>query len=188
MRSRLAVGATRASPLLFVLAGSVGGCAGTAEEESRREAPVETAERVGTPSAGSALRGVLFLTGTEPAVIVVLRGDDGSSVTLTGALRDELRRLSGATVQVSGARHGEGPMARFDVDGYDVLEIDGEKPVVGILHERNGQVSIGEGKASVRLSAVPDGLGRLLGAKVWVIGQRVADSLRVQSYGVIREP
>ena len=186
MRSPPAVWATHASPILFLLVASVGGCAGTAQEESRREAPVETAEQAGTPSAGSQLRGVVFLTGTEATVIVALRGDDASSVTLVGVLRDELRRLSGATVQLSGTRQGEGPIARFDVEGYEVLEIDGEKPAVGVLHARGDQFSIGEGEASVRLSVVPDGFGQLLGAKVWIIGPRAADGLRVQSYGVIR--
>ncbi len=181
MRSRLAMVATG-------LAACAGGCAGAAEEESRRAAPVETAERAGALSAESPVRGVLFLTGTGPTVVVALLGDDGSSVTLAGVLRDELRRLSGATVQLSGTRHGEGPMARFDVEGYEVLEIDGEKPAVGILHARGDRFSLGEGGASVRLSVVPDGFRQFLGAKLWIIGPRAADGLRVQSYGVIREP
>ena len=173
--------------LPFLLAALVGGCAGTAEEE------VPRVEVVGETHASpvqvhASLRGVVFLTGTEPTVIVALLGDDASSVTLAGLLRDELRRLSGATVQLSGIRQGEGPMARFDVEGYEVLEIDGEKPVVGILHVRDGQFSIGEGEASVRLSAVPDEFSQQSGAKMWVIGPRAADGLRVQSYGVIREP
>ncbi len=141
------------------------------------------------PAVGAthaSLRGVVFLTGTEQTVIVALRGDDASSVTLAGVLRDELRRLSGATVQLSGTRQGEGPMARFDVERYEVLEIEGEKPAVGILHARGDQFRLGEGEASVRLSAVPDGFRRFLGAKVWIIGPRAADGIRVQSYGVIR--
>ncbi len=40
----------------------------------------------------------------------------------------------------------------------------------------------------MRLSVVPDGFRQFLGAKVWIIGPRAADGLRVQSYGVIREP
>ena len=178
----LVVGAMHASPVLV-------GCAGTAEEA------VPRVEVVGATHAS--LHGVVFLTGTEPTVIVALLGDDASSVTLAGLLRDELRRLSGATVQLSGTRLGEGPMARFDVEGYEVLEIDGEKPVVGILHARGDQFSLGEEEAvgaihaspvHVRLSVVPDRFRQFLGAKMWVIGPRAADGLRVQSYGVIRDP
>ncbi len=189
---------TRSLPFLLAASASpvLVGCAGTAEEAVPR-VEVVGATHASPVQVHASLHGVVFLTGTEPTVIVALLGDDASSVTLAGLLRDELRRLSGATVQLSGTRLGEGPMARFDVEGYEVLEIDGEKPVVGILHARGDQFSLGEEEAvgamhaspvHVRLSVVPDRFRQFLGAKMWVIGPRAAAGLRVQSYGVIRDP
>lgn len=139
--------------------------------------------------AGSAametLQGTVALTGSEPAVMVSLRLADGGSVDLVGPLREELGRLSGAVASVRGSREAGG--RSFTAESYEVVSVNGEKPVVGVMVERDGAIWI-DGAESVRLTAVSDNLRAHMGAKMWVTGPRSGDSLQVQSYGVIREP
>lgn len=131
------------------------------------------------------LQGTVALTGSEPAVMISLRLAEGGSVDLVGAQRDELGRLSGAVVSVTGTR---GPGGRsFTAESYEVVSVNGETPVVGVMVERDGAVWI-EGDEQVRLTAVSDNLRGHMGAKMWITGRRSGDSMQVQSYGVIREP
>ena len=134
------------------------------------------------------VRGRIMVTGSEPTVMVSLAIEGESALYLKGQLLPELRRLSGATVEVYGARAGTAPMARFDVVEYEVVEIDGLKPVVGVLRESGGAYRIASGEDETTLAAVPRELSGLVGAKVWVTGVWEGGVLRVQSYGVIREP
>ena len=151
-----------------------------------QESPVMT-DRESRSEAEHA-RGRIMITGSEPMVTVSLAIEGESAVNLTGQLLPELRRLSGATVEVYGTRTGTAPMARFDVVEYEVGEIDGLKPVVGMLRESGGAYRITSGEDETTLAAVPREMSGLAGAKVWVTGVWEGGMLRVQSYGVIREP
>ena len=131
------------------------------------------------------LQGTVALTGSEPAVMVSLRLAGGNSVDLVGPLRGELARLSGAVASVRGSR--DAGARSFTAQSYEVVSINGEAPVVGVMVERDGAVWI-DGEEPVRLTAVSDNLRGHMGAKMWITGRRSGDSMQVQSYGVIREP
>ena len=133
------------------------------------------------------LTGQVLLTGTAQMEFVTLQIDAGGAVNLSGALLPELRRLSGAMVSVQGSRTAASPLERFETTAYEVTSIDGQRPSVGILQERDGGFTLA-GEETVRLSGVTDPLRRQVGAKVWVVGRQTDSGLQVQSYGVISEP
>ena len=132
------------------------------------------------------LTGQVLITGTAQMDFVTLQIDGGGAVNLSGALLPELRRLSGAMVSVQGSRTAATPLEGFEATAYEVTSIDGQRPSVGILQERDGGFTIA-GAETVRLTGVPDALRRQVGAKVWVVGRQTDSGLQVQSYGVIRE-
>jgi hypothetical protein len=80
------------------------------------------------------------------------------------------------------------PVQAIAATDYEIVSINGRRPVVGVLREQGGEYLVGEGQAAVRLTIVPDALKRRLGAKVWVVGSQAAGGLAVQSFGVIRDP
>lgn len=139
--------------------------------------------------------GRIVVAGAEPRAWVILvpadtgaraeggLGDGGGS-RLVGPLERELRRLSGATVRVRGESVGEATRGRLEVRSYEVLSIDGQVPMVGILTLRGGEPWV-FGADTVRLEGGPPELSALGGAKVWVVGPRRAGALEVQSYGVL---
>ncbi len=141
--------------------------------------PVEAAE-----PTGDRMQGRVVLTGTSEAPMVSLRPESGTSVNLTGELLPELRRLSGATIAVVGSQRGTGLMAQFAVTRYEIVDIDGQRPAVGLLQQADGGFRVG----TTALTAVPAALGENIGAKVWVTGVREGAALRVQSFGIIRYP
>lgn len=119
-------------------------------------------------------------------VMVLLQSADGRQVRLGGPLVSELRRLSGATVRVAGEYATSGPET-VDVTTYDVLTIDGQAPVVGMVVLRGDEVWL-DAEPAVRVLGAQSALSAHAGAKVWVIGSREGDAVRLQSYGIIREP
>ena len=133
------------------------------------------------------LTGQVLITGTAQMDFVTLQIDGGGAVNLSGALLPELRRLAGAMVSVQGSRTAATPLEGFEATAYEVTSIDGQRPSVGILEERDGGFTI-VGAETVRLNAIPDALRSQVGAKVWVVGRETDSGLQVQSYGVIREP
>ncbi len=133
------------------------------------------------------LTGTVYVTGTEPMVLVGLRIEGQASVNLVGELSGELRRLSGATVEVQGTRRSSAPMDEFDATGYRIVDVDGQEPMVGTVGERSGTLLMYMGPDTLRLSNAPQGLRRP-GAKVWVTGRHTASGYFVQSFGVIRDP
>ncbi len=149
--------------------------------------PSDTARaEQGEETEGERLEGRVLVTGSDPLTFPTLQFDDGSSVRLTGGLVDELERLSGARVRAAGTREGHAPLVGFQVSSYEVLEVEGERPVVGIVTIRGVDVWL-VGTVDVRLRDVPHDLRATPGAKVWVIGPRRQGEVSVQSYGVIRE-
>ena len=138
-------------------------------------------------SADERLAGQVLITGTERMEFVTLQMEAGGAVNLSGPLLSELRRLTGAMVAVRGARKAGTPFEEFEVTAYDVTSIDGRRPSVGILEERDGALIL-VGVQSVRLTGVSDALRLQVGTKIWVVGRQTDNGLQVQSYGVIREP
>lgn len=105
---------------------------------------------------------------------------------LVGPLETELRRLNGAMVTVAGGLAASRPNA-FTVSRYEIVSVDGVRPVVGTLVTRAGGLALA-GTDTVRLASVPTALQSKAGAKVWIVGRRSGPELTVQSYGILREP
>ncbi|MGH7462729.1 MAG: hypothetical protein ACREMA_17100, partial [Longimicrobiales bacterium] len=127
----------------------------------------------------SPLRGKVVVSGTEGMHFTTLQ-TMGGSVLLTGALESELRALSGATVQVSGTESRREGRASVDVRSYEVVDIDGERPVVGRLLASNRLVT---GTDTLTLAAA---ISAPAGAKVWVTGDRSGKQIAVRSFGIIQ--
>ncbi|MCH8254729.1 MAG: hypothetical protein IID06_05215 [Gemmatimonadetes bacterium] len=128
------------------------------------------------------LVGEIMLTGSAPAIQVTLVSES-SSVDLVGEWRSELENLAGAEVAVRGKPTGQ--PREFQVSSYEIRSIAGERPLVGTLAERDGELWL-DGNESVRLVSAPAGLRNQLGAKVWVLGRRMEGGVHPQTYGVIR--
>ena len=185
--------------VFLVVAFLAAACSGgddAADETLSREQPAADADQAVAQEPGAdavdsvdleRLTGRVLITGTAQMEFVTLQIDGGGAVNLSGVLRPELQRLSGAMVSVQGSRTAAGPLEGFEATAYEVTSIDGQRPSVGILQELDGGFTIA-GPETVRLAGVPDALRRQVGAKVWVVGRETASGLQVQSYGVIREP
>lgn len=200
--------------ILILVAGTVvaacagGERAGDAARDSVTAQPVaqdtEQADMAGdtsqTPTAeGGAtmdtttVEGTVQVVGADPFPQVVLQVGEGAAVqqiAITGPLRDELGTLHGITVRVAGrsVANPQGvPSQAIEVTGYDVVSVNGEQAYVGILAIRDGDMWL-DASTATRLSAVPTELESKAGAKVWITGPIEDGVLRVQSYGVIREP
>ena len=138
-------------------------------------------------AANLVMAGVVYVAGNEPATVLTLRPDTGHTIGLEGDLTDELRRLSGARVEVRGISAQPGPSARMVVSDYTILEVDGQRPIVGILATSNGRLWLA-GQDSLELADPQARLTPLAGSRVWVVADTSFSPAPVQSYGVIREP
>jgi hypothetical protein len=115
--------------------------------------------------------------------VLIERGDTAAlALQVSGDYRGELRRLSGAVVRAMGTLAGPGQLR---VSEYEILEIAGHVPVVGILETATGHVAVVRASgARVEVHAVPPELLEQAGAKVWVILDANGE---VKGYGIIRE-
>lgn len=130
--------------------------------------------------------GRVAVTGAVPTTFLTLQWE-GGSVVLRGDLSDELRRLAGATVRVTGTPTEQGPDRALRVVNYEILEIDGARPSVGVLmREEDGMHLHDESGRMFPLAGAPASMQRRVGAKVWIVGPLEDGALRVRSYGVIR--
>jgi hypothetical protein len=123
--------------------------------------------------------------GVSPATTIVVRSADGQAVRLEGPLSEEVGTLTGATVAVFGTVRAGGPMNTIVVDRYDLLAVDGQVPYVGIVRIADGNVWL-HGDRPLLLRGAGSTLESLVGAKVYVLGTRTADTVVVASMGVIR--
>jgi len=162
----------------------------TRPAETRPRAEAATPEPAGEEDAPVELEsatGVLGITGTEATPTAVLRREEGGSLGLTGTPARELMALSGATVRVEGRRAATPVGPGLEVTGYELLEIEGSAPHLGILEQDpagNWILRTQEGDA-LRLVGLPQ-TGLHQGMKVWVIGQMDAEEqFLVNSYGVV---
>jgi hypothetical protein len=146
-----------------------------AAEESIDDAAEESMERTGR----------VVVSGPEGLRMVSLYSEDGQSVGLTGSLLDELMRVSGAVVRVTGTAAETMGREGVDVTRYEIVSVDGERPLVGVLGGGGGSFRL-QGDQPVGLVDVPDELAGQVGALIWVTGPDTPDGRRVQSYGVIR--
>lgn len=138
------------------------------------------------PAAGSGevtARGTVRRLGSEGAVRTVLQGDE--SVVVTGDYEDEIARVAGATVWVSGSA-ADSPYGRaIDVAEYRILYVDGEVPLVGVLGEDERGFYLARDDGSTVRVDVSERLAAALGSKVWVV--LGLDNVTVVRYGILRE-
>lgn len=131
--------------------------------------------------------GVVVVTGTGARSFPVLRTEALGDVGLSGPMEAELIRLSGIRVRVSGS---PGPTAvgpGIRVSHYELLEIEGRIPHLGILlrDEEGRWILHLEGDDTVPLAGLPGGQMQA-GMKIWVVGAMGADGhLAVESYGIV---
>lgn len=133
--------------------------------------------------------GVVRSVGADPFAQTVLRTPAGD-VGVRGRLAPEIAGLLGAEVRAWGTPvpHAPPPPQRaVDVRGYEIVSVNGERPVVGTL-VADGAALVTAAGDTVRLAGVPQDLAWLPGATVWVVGVERGEGLAVQSYGVIRRP
>jgi hypothetical protein len=141
-----------------------------------------------TPHAAAdtaAVSGTVSVVGSAPVnVAVLVRGPDGTSSRIEGPLAEEIQRLDGAEVEVTGTRQAD-PMygSSLRATSYTVRSVDGAAVVVGTVEQGEGgalQLRTEDGRV-VRLTGGASHLRP--GQKVWVQGPA---TLQVQSFGVIR--
>ena len=129
--------------------------------------------------------GRLVVTGTAEIPAVMLERAGETALQLSGDHVSELRALDGAEIRIIGAPAAPGVAgAGIDVERYEIIAIAGEAPFVGVLNADGAALELTDG-TMLQLMGFPAPL-RLPGAKVWVTGERAADTLRVRSAGNIR--
>jgi hypothetical protein len=133
------------------------------------------------------MTGQISVGGLAGQLITSLVIEGAKPAKLVGPLEPELQRLNSATVWVAGGPVAS-PAGGFTVTRYDIVSIDGAKPILGTTVNRAGAVWLVNERDTVKLVAAPSDLTSKVGAKVWVVGRRTGADLTVQTHGIIREP
>lgn len=152
-------------------------------------APGPAVQGASPASTDTVAEGTVRVVGPQETAQVVLSGV-GPDVALIGPLLNELRRLVGARVRITGRptrNPAAAPERAVDVAGYEIVAVDGERPYVGVIIKRDDRLWLAGEETLELVDAPPDLTGRV-GAKVFVTGARDGGRLLVKSYGVIREP
>jgi hypothetical protein len=164
---------------LFAAAATLGACSSNAGPQ-----PTPSARwgDVGPESITGKVRQV----GNLPFTRTLVDAGEDERIFVTGDLESEISRLAGMDVQVTGSyTEGNQPGIYILATSYELQEIDGERPVVGVLrHDADGfYLDLFDGRTH-RLSQVPPELEEAGEAKVWVIAEEGA---HVRAYGILRE-
>lgn len=140
---------------------------------------------VGEPGPDT-VTGVVRQVGNVPFTRTVVQGED-EGVTVVGELRDEVTRLVGAEVRVTGERRPNGPFGpELQATAYEILSVDGDRPYVGVLEEdEEGYVLHAAPGGTLRIGAAPLRFRQLIGGRLWVT---VDERATVQRYGILRAP
>jgi hypothetical protein len=129
--------------------------------------------------------GVVRRVGNAPFTRTIL--DREEAVVITGPYEPEVGRLTGAEVRVTGRIvTGEFPGPTLEAMSYEILAVDGERPLLGTLErdEDGFYLAVPEGTA-VRLAAVSETLAESTGGRIWVI---LDSNGGVAQYGILRAP
>lgn len=162
------------------------------QESGASRPPVGAIAAGAPPAAGDTIvAGRVRAVGAAPLGQIVVRPDGGGAgVAVRGPLRDEVARLVGAEVRVwgrAGANQPPTPPRAVTAAGYDIMSIGGARPVVGTLLARREALWLVAGD-TLQVRGAPPELAARAGARVWILGVREGDTLRLQSYGILREP
>lgn len=127
--------------------------------------------------ADTVAEGTVRVVGPAESADVILHGATASA-GLMGPLGGELRRLSGATLRVTGTPRNNSepvPPRAVLVSDYEVLEVDGERPLVGTLLSRDGHLWLaGETPSSWSPTCPTSRRGRAPGCSCWVRAKATA--------------
>jgi hypothetical protein len=131
------------------------------------------------------VHGTVAVVGSAPVdIAVIIQGEDGESSRVEGPLAEEIGRLAGAEVEVTGIRERDPRYGQaVHADRYVIRAVDGRPVITGMVEEAPGgglQLRTEDG-AVVRLVNGPDQIRP--GQKVWIQGSA---TVQVQSFGVIR--
>jgi hypothetical protein len=131
------------------------------------------------------VRGTVSVVGSAPVnVAVVVRDGENGDARIEGPLADEIGRLAGAEVEVTGERRSD-PMygSALVASAYRVVSVGGAPVVLGVVErDPTGMLQLRTDDGTVvRLSGPTAGLR--VGQKVWVQGP---PSVEVRSFGVVR--
>lgn len=131
--------------------------------------------------------GLVRRVGNQPfARTVIDPGEDGDPTTITGPYGDEIGRLAGATVRVTGhLGEGQVPGRALAASSYEILSIDGDRPIVGTLRSDDAGFFLESPRGNWRVAAVSAALGERTGALVWVV---LDENEGVARYGILRDP
>ena len=130
--------------------------------------------------------GRVRVVGSRPFSRTIVQPDSGDALTLSGPYANEIGRLSGARVRVTGRYEDSGlPERALAATSYEILSVDGDPAIVGLLERDDDGWELRSGRHSTRLTTVSEGLAERAGALVWVV---LDDLGGVARYGVLREP
>ncbi len=134
-------------------------------------------------SRADTVRGVLEMTGVDPARRVVLRSTVGTIVSLSGMATAGMARLVGMEVVIRGVRIAPRDIV---VSDFSVRASDGVPAFDGVLSgtpQTGYTLQLTDGTGSKALSELPSPLREVVGARVWIAFKPGATSSR--AYGVI---
>lgn len=144
-----------------------------------RASPTRAAGTPPTEPAEPGIRGRINASGTDGEPITTLQVEGRMALIVTGPLEPELRSLAGAIVVARGAESGAARRT-INVDSYEIVEINGERPFVGVVLSGD---RLAAGADTLTLVGVPEGMRT--GRRVWITGERTGTRLRVSSWGAI---
>ncbi len=133
------------------------------------------------------VEGRVRVIGNEPFSRPFVQPDDDEGVIVSGEYKSEIRRLAGAQVRVSGHFvQGELPQPTLEASSYEILSVDGDAPLLGLLErDAEGFYLVHPGGSVSRVTYVSDPLSERLGGLVWVV---LDERGGVARYGILREP
>lgn len=130
------------------------------------------------------ITGTVRLVGNVPFVRTVVEPEEGAPVTISGRYQPELERLVGAVVRAMGrSAPTEGGRPGLEARGYQIVSVDGEPPLVGILRrDDDGYWLEAPGGDTTRVIAVTEPLASRAGDRVWLT---LDENRGVVRYGIL---
>ena len=129
--------------------------------------------------------GLVRQVGNSPFTRTIVVGDD--TVAVAGRYEAEITRLVGARVRITGRiGKGEGMGKEMEATSYEILDVDGVRPLVGILERVDSSFVLRSADGDeTRLLGVSERLAAVAGGRVWVV---LTEAGVVNRYGILREP
>ena len=119
----------------------------------------------------------------------LLKTDDGTFYKVSGVKARELLSLPGAHVLLEGRLNPSSPYQELVVSRYTILDISGNRPIVGVLIREGRDFKLKSHSSGVwRLDfgGFQEGLPRA-GDRLWVLGRVQGDTLVVDRFGILGE-